>query len=137
MADDCVFCKIIEGKIPSFKLYEDDSYIVILDKFPGTPGHALVIPKEHSENIMTLSDEIGAGIIPLAKRISQALDRSMSPIGINIVQNNGAAVGQSVMHYHLHVIPRFKGDNYGLLWKPVEATDEKLQELKDAIAVHM
>ena len=137
MAEDCLFCKIINGDIPSFKLYEDDGYVVILDKFPGTPGHALIIPKEHAENVTTLSDTACAGVIPLAKRVTRALESAMSPIGVNIVQNNGAEVGQSVMHYHLHVIPRFHGDNYGLLWKPSEATDEKLAELKAAITAFM
>ncbi|MDR1210057.1 MAG: HIT family protein [Clostridiales bacterium] len=126
---DCVFCKIIRGEIPSRKLYEDGKFVVILDKFPGNPGHALVIPKEHAENLLDLPDETAAGVLPLAKRVAAALDKALAPVGINILQNNGAAVGQSVMHYHLHVVPRFDGDSYRFGWRPAEVPGDELNRL--------
>ncbi|MDR2903307.1 MAG: HIT family protein, partial [Clostridiales bacterium] len=110
MSENCIFCKIAAGDIPSACIYDDADFKVILDKFPSTPGHALIIPKKHAENLYDLDAETAAKIFPLAQKIASGLRKALRPDGINILQNNGEAAGQSVMHLHVHVIPRFKND---------------------------
>ncbi len=107
---DCIFCKIRDNEMPSFKVYEDDLFIVIMDRFPASKGHVLIIPKEHAENIFEISDEVAKGLYPMAKKFAIVLKEVLGADGINIVQNNGLAATQAVFHFHLHVIPRFDGD---------------------------
>ncbi|MGL4736111.1 MAG: HIT family protein [Cellulosilyticaceae bacterium] len=108
---DCIFCKIIEGEIPSFTIYEDEIFKVILDRFPASKGHMLILPKSHHVNIWDMSEEVSTKIYGLAKKMANTLSEAFQVDGINIVQNNGAAAGQSVFHFHLHLIPRYKGDD--------------------------
>lgn len=110
MKDDCIFCKIIKGEIPSFTVYEDEDFKVILDRFPAAPGHVLIIPKVHYSDMFELSEEAAAKLYPLAKKIAERVKEVTGSEGINIVQNNGEAAGQSVYHFHLHIIPRKMGD---------------------------
>ena len=110
MTDICVFCEIIAGRLPSFKLYEDELFIAILDKFPVNLGHTLLIPKFHEEDIFGLCEKEAPQIMPLAMKIAARLREVLNPDGFNILQNNGRAAGQVVFHYHLHIIPRFKDD---------------------------
>lgn len=107
--DDCIFCKIVSGDIPSHTVYEDEHFIAILDINPQEQGHTLLIPKKHNENIFDLDETDAASMMPIVKRIAISIDRSLHPAGMNIKQNNGKAAGQEVMHYHLHLIPRFTG----------------------------
>lgn len=137
MNGNCIFCKIISGDIPSVCIYEDEDFKVILDKFPSALGHALIIPKQHSDNIFDLDEAIAEKIFPLAQRTARAIQQSLRPDGINILQNNGAAAGQSVSHLHVHVIPRFKGDGIGIGWQPQTVTDEKFDELRQLIASNL
>lgn len=114
--DNCIFCKIAAGKIPSNTVYEDEDFRVILDLNQGMKGHMLILPKEHYENFYELPDELAAKAMILAKKLSlaarKAFEKAGTPLdGLNILQNNGEAAGQSVMHYHLHVLPRIKGDD--------------------------
>lgn len=106
MENNCIFCKIIKGEVPSFTIYEDELYKVILDRFPAAPGHALIIPKVHHVDIFDMPPEVAEGIYPLAKKMAVLLKKAMESDGINIVQNNGEASGQAVFHFHLHLIPR-------------------------------
>ena len=110
MKEDCIFCKIIKGEIPSFTVYEDDSFKVILDRFPAAPGHVLIIPKTHYSDMFELSEEVAGKLYPLAKKIAARIKEVTGAEGINIVQNNGEVAGQSVYHFHLHIIPRKMGD---------------------------
>lgn len=110
MEENCVFCKIIKGEIPSFTVYEDDLFKVILDRFPAAPGHMLIIPKAHYADIFELPDEVARQLYPLAQKLALKVKNVMGAEGINIVQNNGEAAGQSVHHFHLHIIPRKAGD---------------------------
>ncbi len=107
---DCIFCKIAEGEIPSNTVYEDDSFRVILDLNPANEGHCLVIPKKHAEDIFELDSQTAAAAFKTAKKIAEAVKKAFGCDGINILQNNGEAAGQSVGHFHIHVIPRYHGD---------------------------
>lgn len=118
------FCKIAAGEIPSATLYEDDDFRVILDIEPASKGHALILPKEHYANLYELDDEIAAKVLVLAKKIVTKLSDILGCEGYNIVQNNGAAAGQSVFHYHMHLIPRYKDDTVDIKWKLGTLTEE-------------
>lgn len=111
MSQDCIFCKIIKGEIPSFTVYEDDLFKVMLDRFPAALGHCLIIPKKHAADLFELPEETAAKILPLAQKLGAEIKKTMGAEGMNILQNNGEAAGQSVHHYHLHMIPRKTGDN--------------------------
>ena len=129
--DNCIFCKIANGEIPSATLYEDDDFRVILDLGPASKGHALILPKEHAPNLFELPDEIAAKIMPLAKKIGGKLYTGMHCDGFNLAQNNGEIAGQTVFHFHMHLIPRYKGDTVRLGWTPGELKEEdKTQILK-------
>ncbi len=110
MNETCIFCKINNGEIPSFCVYEDEDFKVILDRYPASKGHLLVITKEHCEDIFSLPEATAAKLYPLVKRLATQLKETFNPEGINIVQNNGSAAGQSVFHFHLHLVPRYAND---------------------------
>ncbi|MBI4018879.1 MAG: HIT family protein [Candidatus Aenigmarchaeota archaeon] len=125
---DCLFCKIISGEIPSKKIYEDASSVGFLDINPANPGHTLVVPKRHSENIFDADDESLKGAIVAVKKVTSMIKERTGCQGVNIVQNNGKAAGQIVSHVHFHVIPRNQGDSVVISY-PRKQTDEK--ELDD------
>ena len=131
--DNCIFCKIAAGEIPSQTIYEDEDFRAILDLGPATKGHTLILPKEHAANLFELSDETAAKLTPLAKKLGKQLVEKLGADGLNVIQNNGEVAGQTVMHYHLHLIPRYKDDGQHLLWKPGESTPEGLKEICDRI----
>ncbi len=133
MKEDCIFCKIIKGDIPSFTIYEDELYKVILDRFPTSPGHALILSKCHHVDIFDMPDEIAVGIYPLAKRMAELLKAATGADGINIIQNNGEASGQAVFHFHLHLIPRKHGDRIKL--NQTSAQDTTLEELSEMFRI--
>lgn len=130
--DDCIFCKILKGDIPSYKVYEDDSFIGILDINPSAKGHVIIIPKNHAANIFELSEKDAKEIFVVAKKIAEAIKKAYQPDGINILQNNGEAAGQTVFHLHVHVIPRYKDDTIKIEWEPKEMEDSEkvLEEIK-------
>ncbi|MBR9691863.1 HIT family protein [Candidatus Woesearchaeota archaeon] len=107
---DCIFCKIIKGEIPCAKVYEDENVFAFLDIAPVSKGHTLVIPKEHGENLLDISDKALADTAKAAKKIAKAIVKATKADGFNFSQNNGTAAGQGVMHFHFHIIPRFKED---------------------------
>ncbi len=115
-SQDCIFCKIIAGEIPSFKLYEDDATFAFMDINPANDGHALVIPKDHSKDVHEVSDESISRTVITAKKIAAAVEKTLSPRGLNLIQCNGEAAGQSVFHFHMHVVPRRDGDDLKLNW---------------------
>ena len=133
MKDNCIFCKIATGKIPSATVYEDSHFRVILDINPATKGHCLIIPKEHFDNIYDLDGEIAGKLFSLATCIARAMRDALGCDGMNIVQNNGEIAGQTVLHFHLHLIPRYEGDGVQLTWKPNESNEEELEEIRKAI----
>lgn len=125
---DCIFCKIANGEIPSSTIYEDQDFRVILDLGPASRGHALILPKEHFKDVCELDEAIAARILPLGARIGTAMKKSLGCAGFNLVQNNGEAAGQTVFHFHVHVIPRYEGGPSIVTWKPGSASPEELQE---------
>ncbi len=126
---DCIFCKIAAGEIPSATLYEDDGFRVILDLGPASKGHALLIPKEHYRNLYDLDDEKAAKVLPLAKKMISKMTDVLECDGYNIVQNNEECAGQTVFHFHMHMIPRYKGDKVRLGWHMGELTDTDKNEI--------
>ncbi len=126
---DCIFCKIAAGEIPSATLYEDDDFRVILDLGPASKGHALLIPKEHYRNLYDLDDEKAAKVLPLAKKMISKMTDVLECDGYNIVQNNEECAGQTVFHFHMHMIPRYKGDKVRLGWHMGELTDTDKNEI--------
>ena len=131
--DDCIFCKLANGEIPTNKIYEDEDFTVILDLGPATRGHALILPKDHADCLFDLPDETAAKILPLAGKLGKKMVEKLHADGMNVIQNNGEVAGQSVMHYHLHLIPRYKNDGQNLLWKPGKMSDEEAKEILDAL----
>ena len=127
--DNCIFCKIANGEIPSATLYEDEDFRVILDLGPASKGHALILPKTHAANIYEISDEMAAKAMILAKKMATKMTDVLKCDGFNIVQNNGEQAGQTVFHFHMHLIPRYKGDQVGITWKPGTLTDEMKNEI--------
>lgn len=128
--DDCIFCKIANGEIPSKTLHEDELFRVILDLNPATRGHALILPKDHASNLYDLPEETAAAVLVLAKKLAAAMSGKLGCDGLNLVQNNGEAAGQTVSHFHLHMIPRYVNDGQTLGWVPGKATQEELEEVR-------
>jgi len=112
--DDCLFCKIIKGDIPSQKVYEDDNFVAFLDINPVTPGHTLVVPKKHSYNVLDADEETLCEMGKILKKISQAICRGMGTDSFNLNQNNGKIAGQVVEHLHWHIVPRYPDDGLAL-----------------------
>ncbi len=133
MPGECIFCRIVKGELPCYKLYEDDSVISFLDIFPVHPGHALVVPKKHSIDIFDTDEATMKQMIAVAKKLSPAVMNAAKADGINIGMNNGEAAGQEVPHAHLHVIPRYKGDGLKNWGKNLFKDDRHKQELCEAI----
>ncbi len=131
--DNCIFCKIASGEIPSNTLYEDEGFRVILDNGPATKGHALVLPKEHYANLFEIPEDVLARAAIVAKKVAGTMKEKLSCDGLNLVQNNGETAGQTVMHFHLHIIPRYKDDGQSILWKPTSPTAEELAAIRDTI----
>lgn len=127
--ENCIFCKIANGEIPAATLYEDENFRVILDLGPASKGHALILPKSHAANIYELSDEMAAKAMILAKKMATAMTAALKCDGFNIVQNNGECAGQTVFHFHMHLIPRYKGDQVGITWQPGEVSDADKEEI--------
>lgn len=131
--DSCIFCKIANGEIPSNTIYEDDKFRVILDNGPATKGHALVLPKEHYADLFEMPQDLLADAAVVAKKVASNIKDKLSCDGLNLVQNNGEAAGQTVMHFHLHIIPRYENDGQHILWNPTSPSAEELVEVKNTI----
>ena len=126
---NCVFCKILNGEIPSAKLYEDEDFVIMLDIGPAAFGHALLIPKNHYANLFEMPEELLAKSVQLAKVWGEKMVKAFHADGLNLVQNNGTAAGQTVFHYHMHLIPRYQDDGVGELWTPGTLSEEQREEI--------
>ena len=132
--ENCIFCKIVSGEIPSSKVYEDEVCIATLDINPAAPGHTLIIPKEHHQDLTDDVDETLLGhLFKTAAIIGARQKERLKAEGFNVIQNNGEVAGQSVHHLHIHVIPRFANDGVLPLWKPTEPSMEELGAVKDLL----
>ena len=137
---DCIFCKIIAGELPCAKVYENEHVIAFLDLSQVTKGHTLVIPKIHKKDVFELTPEIAGHLFEAVPKIANALNTAFEPIGMNLLNNNGEFAGQSVFHFHLHLIPRYgKGDGFGAVWKSHQAdySSEDLQTISSEISSHI
>ena len=130
---NCIFCKIANGEIPSSTVYVDEDFRVILDLGPASKGHSLILPKKHAANIYELPDETAGKAMILAKKMAGKLTDALNCDGFNIVQNNGEIAGQTVNHFHLHLIPRYEGDGLNLNWPQQEISAEQLEEIRQSI----
>ncbi len=128
---NCIFCKISGGEIPSKTIYEDDEFRVILDISPATRGHALIIPREHYANLYEMPEDVAGRVMILAKKLAGHMTELLQCDGFNIVQNNGEAAGQTVFHFHMHLIPRYAGDGNEekLCWNHLELSAEELEDI--------
>lgn len=131
--DNCIFCKIIAGEIPSHTLYEDEEFKVILDAGPATRGHALILPKDHYANLYELPEDKAADVMKLAKKMMSVMTDKLHCDGFNIVQNNGEVAGQTVFHFHMHLIPRYKNDGEILKYIAGEPSQDELKQIRKII----
>ena len=131
--NNCIFCKIANGEIPAATLYEDDLFRVILDLGPASKGHALILPKNHFADLLALDEETSAKVLAVAAKVGAAMKKSLHCDGFNLVQNNGEAAGQTVFHFHMHIIPRYEGGPRMVSWEPGQPTKEELAELAECI----
>ena len=134
---DCIFCKIIAGEIPSYTIYEDDDFRVFLDVNPASKGHALIVPKVHYANLYDIDEEVVAKAMKLAKKLAIRMTDVLGCDGFNILQNNNEAAGQTVFHFHIHLIPRYKNASMNkdiLVWNHETFTAEEFIEIKNALA---
>ncbi|MFI3209340.1 MAG: HIT family protein [Eubacteriales bacterium] len=122
--ENCIFCKIANGEIPAATIYEDEDFRAILDLGPASKGHALIIPKEHYANLYELDDVVAGKVLVVAKKIISKMKEVLNCDGYNLVQNNGSVAGQTVFHFHMHLIPRYENDGVGISWESGELTDE-------------
>ncbi|OUQ57912.1 HIT family protein [Tyzzerella sp. An114] len=131
---DCIFCKIIKGEIPSATIFEDDEFKVILDRFPSGEGHVLIIPKNHVANIFEIDEEQAGRLFKLAVKVSKVMKDVLGFENMNVLQNNGEVAGQSVFHFHMHLIPRYENDGINIKWNPTEPTDEDIEAVRKKLA---
>lgn len=127
--DDCIFCKLANGVFPTNSIYEDETFNVILDVSPANYGHALILPKNHYQDVFEIDEETLGKAMILAKKIAARQAEVLKCDGVNIIQNNKEAAGQSVLHYHLHVIPRFVNDGQKMLWNPKTVDNDVMKEV--------
>ena len=127
--EDCIFCKIAAGDIPSATIYEDSDFRVILDIEPASKGHALILPKDHYANLYELPEELASKALIVAKKVIEKMTDIVGCDGYNVLQNNGEVAGQTVFHFHMHLIPRYKDDDVTITWKHGELKDEWKKEV--------
>ena len=134
---DCIFCKIVAGGIPSFKLYEDSATLAFMDINPVNDGHALIIPKAHYEDVFAVSGDALAATAATAKKVAAAVQAALEPAGMNLFQCNGEAANQTVMHFHMHVIPRRIGDDLGMNWELEPGDMDAIGRIAARIKAHL
>ena len=135
--DNCIFCKIIAGDIPSATIYENDEFKVILDRFPASEGHVLVMPKEHCANLFEIDEEKAGRLFSLAVKVAKIMKSTIGFENMNLVQNNGPVAGQTVNHLHVHLIPRYEGDEVKVTWPQMDLTDEQIESMRIKLAENL
>lgn len=137
MKQGCLFCSIAHGSMESATLFENSDFRVILDKFPGAKGHTLILTKEHVENIYDLDAETAGKLFAMATIVAKALKKVLNCDGMNLLQNNGEVAGQTVNHFHLHLIPRFNDDGLKFAWETKQFSDDELEAIAKQIAIEI
>ena len=130
--DNCIFCKLANGIIPTNSIYEDDNFNVILDMSPATKGHALILPKDHYKNLYELPEDTAADVMKLAKKMAVEMTEKLGADGFNLVQNNNEIAGQTVFHFHMHVIPRYENGPEMVTWVPGISVAEEQAKIAEA-----
>lgn len=130
----CLFCSIASGKLASATIFENSEFRVILDRFPGAKGHTLILPKEHHNDIFDLDVEKAGKIFALTTIVARALKTVVQCDGMNILQNNGKVAGQSVFHFHIHLIPRFENDGLHFAWETQKFSEDELATIASEIS---
>lgn len=125
----CIFCDLANGRIKTYKIYDDDECCAFLDISQATYGHCLVVPKEHFDDIFSLDEEVGAHLFKVAVTLSKKLKEKLQLEGINVLNNNGEVAGQTVKHYHIHLIPRYKADDVLIEFKSNKLSDKDFEDL--------
>jgi histidine triad (HIT) family protein len=131
---DCVFCSIVAGTAPAWRVYEDGETVAFLDIRPATAGHTLVVPRTHAPDIWSVSEDEAATVMRSAHRVAARLHDRLRPRGLNVAQSNGTAAWQDVFHYHVHLIPRYGDDGLAPPWRPTRPTPEALAEMHRRIS---
>jgi histidine triad (HIT) family protein len=126
---DCTFCKILEGLLPSWRVYEDESSVAFLDKGQVTRGHTLVVPRLHAEDIWALSEDEARAVMRSVHRVARLLREKLGLLGLNVTQANGRAAWQAVFHYHVHLIPRYGDDGFRPPWRSTSPSQEQLSDV--------
>lgn len=134
---DCIFCKILNGDIPSATIYEDEEFKAILDRFPANEGHVLILPKEHSANIFEIDPQLAGRLFTLATKIAREMKHILGFEHMNVMQNNGTVAGQTVYHFHLHLIPRYENDGITIAYKPMDLTDEQISDMRKKLELSL
>jgi len=129
---DCLFCDIVEGRIPCSKVAETENFVAFLDLYPVSEGHTLLVPKKHSTNLLDMPEYLGNELLQLAQDLGQAAIAKLGAEGFNLGLNNGEAAGQSVFHSHFHLIPRKKGDGLQS-WPQLQSTPEELSKVQEKL----
>jgi histidine triad (HIT) family protein len=137
MQDNCIFCRIIAGEIPSATIYEDDAFKVIMDISPAAKGHAIILAKKHCADLFELDDDSAAKALFVARKVAKAIKEELGCDGINLLQNNGEAAGQTVFHFHMHLIPRYTKDQVNMTWEHGSYADGEAKALAEAIAARL
>ena len=135
--ENCIFCKLANGDIPTNSVYEDEYLRAIMDASPANKGHIIILPKSHASNVFELEDIYVEKAFVLAKKIAVALKKHFNCDGVNILQNNDEAAGQTVFHFHVHVIPRYKQDNCKLTWTPGKYEEGEAAKLAGEISARI
>lgn len=131
--ENCIFCKIANGDIPSRTLYEDDDFRVIMDLAPATKGHSLILPKNHYKNLYEIDDTVASKVLPLAKKMANLMTQKLGCDGFNIIQNSNEIAGQTVFHFHMHLIPRYVSDGQSFVMEGKEMSAEEMDAIKNSI----
>jgi histidine triad (HIT) family protein len=133
MHKDCIFCKIVAGEIPSFKLYEDAHTLAFMDINPVNPGHCLVVPKIHSPNLFESDDKELAHTMATVRKVARAVQKALNPYGMNLLQANGPGAAQSVFHLHIHIIPRERDDDLRMNWGLTAGNKDEIAKIAEKI----
>ena len=129
MENNCIFCKIANGEIPAATVYEDEDFRAILDLGPASKGHTLILPKKHAANLFELPEETAKKVLPFAKMLGARIEVGVHAVGLNVLKNNGVAAGLTVMHFHVHLIPRYKNDTVDVKWAQGTLTEDDKKEI--------
>ncbi|GLZ11202.1 hypothetical protein Acsp04_14370 [Actinomadura sp. NBRC 104425] len=131
---DCTFCEIVAGRLPSYRVLEDEHTVAFLDIAPASPGHTLVVPREHAADVWTISETAHAHVAGMVHRVAALVKAALAPDGVNVVHSTGEAAGQEVFHFHTHVVPRRHGDDLRLMWNAEPASGRELEQTLELIA---